>query len=276
MHAALKLWRTCGPAAAGVSSSKAEQWSGPPSLRCLQQDYTTKLRNKTALELRTLGACMRQAEDRAVPASVDWIGCLRLSSVMLGPKQVHKVLEDSSFVWRSMYAAHLRAWLRLFPPSQLLVVDPAALLGPSTHAAGLRHLARFAGLSTEPALIRDQLLETPSPGARQLGEAAGVHENQRRYILGSRGPPAEVVRNLHSWLRPHNCDLAGLLLRRGLAAVESATGGGTDSSHGGAPAGLLPWLVHELEGNRGWARAEGAGGSVCAGVVNVDEWFVAA
>ena len=57
---------------------------------------------------RALERCTARAEERATPASVDWSGCLGLRSVMLGPKQIHKVLEDSSFVWRSLYAAHLR------------------------------------------------------------------------------------------------------------------------------------------------------------------------
>ena len=64
-----------------------DSWSGPLSLSCLRNDYLTKLRNKTSAELRTLRAC--PAEAIGVPASVDWVGCLRLSSIMLGPKQVH-------------------------------------------------------------------------------------------------------------------------------------------------------------------------------------------
>jgi hypothetical protein len=75
------------PDLAGVPTAKAESWSGPLSLSCLRSDYLTKLRNKTSAELRTLRAC--PAEAIGVPASVDWVGCLRLSSIMLGPKQVH-------------------------------------------------------------------------------------------------------------------------------------------------------------------------------------------
>ena len=92
MHAALKLWRGCA----------AGNRHGAPSIRCLQQDYRAKLRNKTSTELRTLSACTARADTPSTPAAVDWTQCLHLSSVMLGPKQVHKVLEDSSFVLRSM------------------------------------------------------------------------------------------------------------------------------------------------------------------------------
>ena len=70
-----------------MPTAKAESWSGPLSLSCLRSDYLTKLRNKTSAELWTLRAC--PAEAIGVPASVDWVGCLRLSSIMLGPKQVH-------------------------------------------------------------------------------------------------------------------------------------------------------------------------------------------
>ena len=45
-------------------------------------------------------------------------------------------------------------------------------------------------------------------------ESAGVHENARRYIAGRRAAPLEVARSMRDWFRPHNCDLAGLLLRR--------------------------------------------------------------
>ncbi len=84
MHAALKLWRSC--ASPSSSSSRAA-----PSIRCLQQDYLSKLRNKTTSELRALTACAAASDAPAVPAATDWAGCLRLTSVMLGPKQIHKV-----------------------------------------------------------------------------------------------------------------------------------------------------------------------------------------
>lgn len=261
MHAALKLWRTCGPVAAG--SASPDGWSGPPSLKCLQQDYTSKLRNKTGSELAALRACTAEAEAPEAPASIDWVSCLHLSSVMLGPKQVHKVLEDSSFVFRSMYAVHLRSWLRLYPPAQLHVTDPAFLLGEHTRAAGMHALARFAGLSTADGLVRGRVLEEASPGAKAQGATSGVHENGRRYILGRRGPPAEVARSLREWLRPHQCDLAGLLLRHGLARPRGAW---HDEQ--------LPWLSEELASSEGWAHAEGPGGGVCAGVISVDQWFV--
>lgn len=186
--------------------------------------------------------------------------------------QVHKVLEDSSFVWRSMYAAHLRSWLRLFQSSQLLVVDPAALLAPERAPSGMRRIARFAGLPVDggqsvdaaaghaPAAnvgIRDELLRGAASGG---GEHEGVHENARRYILAKRPPPADVTQAISKWLRPHNCDLAGLLTRQGLL---------TRATEDDAPS-QLPWLREEL--------AEVAGGprGACAQVVSVDEWFVGA
>ena len=172
-----------------------------------------------------------------------------------------------------MYAAHLRSWLRLFPARQLFVIDPSVLLGTSAVAgttsaapaagAGSAHNGAYAfitwlGLSLEA--LRDEV----------LGVASGVHENARRYVLdtalgtkssGTISPP-ELSRSVRDFLRPHQCDLAGLLLRRGLAY---------------SPDGLLlvPWLADELLSSAEWARAEGPGGGICAGVISVDEWFVA-
>ena len=178
---------------------------------------------------------------------------------------------------RTPDAAHLRQWLRFYSASELFVVDPGVLLGGgqpgagggdgALASAGMRALAQWLGLPADASALRDAVVASPSPGAKQLGEAAGVHENARKYILGKlRGgsvPGApEIARNLHDWLRPHQCDLAGLLLRRGLAYGE-----------GGLL--LLPWLSEELRSSAAWADAEGPGGGVCAGVVSVDEWFIA-
>jgi hypothetical protein len=245
MRLALKLWRSC-----------AGSGGGAPGLKCLQQDYLAKLRDKLENELRELGRCAARAADAATPASVDWVGCLGLRSVMLGPKQLHKAMEDSSFVWRSMYAAHLRGWLRLYPPSRLLVSDPASLLRPSDAPAAMRRMAAFAGLPTSgtsgrtTSSTRDELLTKASPGAAEAGAREGVHENSRRYLLGRPAPP-ELTRRLREWLRPHQCDLAGLVRRHALLATPE----------------VLPWLREELES---------MGGGVCAGVNVVDEWFVGA
>ena len=275
MRAALKLFRSC-------SRTKADGDGGVLSLKCLQSDYTSKLRNKTSSELKALNDCYQRAEKAGTPASVDWLSCLRLRSVMLGPKQIHKVMEDSSFIFRSMYNVHLRSWLRLYLPEQMMVVDPEQLLHPVHSAIGMRALARFAGVRGgemgagyihDDPRIHDEVLTSPSPGAIELGEEEGVHENARRYLLGGRRsygatpPPADVAKSVSEYLRPHNCDLAGLLLRHGLLMTT-----------GGSPVAALWWLRQALEsGESSWGRGlEGAGSGVCAGVNSVDEWFVGA
>ena len=181
---------------------------------------------------------------------------------------MHKLLEDSSFVWRSMYAAHLRSWLRLFPARQLFVIDPSVLLGTSA-VAGATSAAPTAGAGSAHNGAHAFITWLGLP-LEALGMASGVHENARRYVLdtalgtkssGTISPP-ELSRSVRDFLRPHQCDLAGLLLRRGLAY---------------SPNGLLlvPWLAEEFQSSAEWARAEGPGGGICAGVVSVDEWFVA-
>ena len=52
MRAALKLWRSCAPSGEGA-----------PAVRCLQQDYAAKLRDKFASELRALRRCAARAGD---------------------------------------------------------------------------------------------------------------------------------------------------------------------------------------------------------------------
>lgn len=133
-------------------------------------------------------------------------------------------------------------------------------------------LARFAGLPITAAVVRHGVLEQPSPGAREQGKSRGVHESARSYIVGGHDKmPAEVLRSLRSWLHPHNCDLAGLLRRRDLLPTP---GGGVAQRPGQWPS--LPWLSAELDSTHNWEHAEGLGaaGSVCAGVMSVDEWSI--
>ena len=93
--------------------------------------------------------------------------------------------------------------------------------------------------------------------------AKDVRENARRYILGERGkPPTDIEQRWKGWLRAHNCDLAGVLLRNGLAD----------------PSGRwLSWLRPELASSASWKdKREGVGEGVCSGVYSVDDWFVGA
>ena len=180
-------------------------------------------------------------------------------------------MEDSSFIYRSMYAAHIRIWLRLFPPSQLLVMAPDSLLQPGSAAEGMRTLARFAGLpessvppprsSSDNGPIRDAVL-------------TGVHENGRKYLLSTRQLPPEPTRRMIEWLQPHQCDLASLLRRHRLLLPSSEREHGTTTSSTAGLSDALPWLRAELESAVAWEHAEGPGSGVCEGVSSVDEWFV--
>eukprot|EP00966_Prymnesium_polylepis_P073653 1709592-Prymnesium_polylepis.1 len=205
MHAALKLYRSCADK------------KGVPRLGCLQRDYAAKLRNKTLTELELLQACEARG---GVGGAAEWESCLGLWA-LTGPKQIRKAMEDSAFVWRSMYAVHLRGWLELFPSTQLGVVDPASLW------ASADNWHRLLGF---PAVSLD---------ARKSGSLREVRENSRRYIVTPDALPKEVTRRLISWLRPYNCQLAGLLAQHGL---------------GGSGFADLPWLAAELRA----ARTEGS------------------
>ena len=215
-HAALKVWRACAP-----GDGKA------PEKKCLEADYLSKLRNKSTTELRDLRRC-QQAANRSygggggVAPPVDWEGCLGLTGAMMGPKQVHKAMEDSSFVYRSMYATHLRRWVRHFGAEQLLVLGASRLLSDdrTVRAAEMGRLAAHAGVARAAELVHDSVLDEASPGAKAKGMRAGAFENSREYLLRA---PADVTRATAQWLAPHNCELAALLRAHGLAASASST-----------------------------------------------------
>ena len=214
VHAALKVWRACAP-----GDGKA------PEKKCLEADYLSKLRNKSTTELRDLRRC-QQAANRSygggggVAPPVDWEGCLGLTGAMMGPKQVHKAMEDSSFVYRSMYATHLRRWVRHFGAEQLLVLGASRLLSDdrTVRAAEMGRLAAHAGVARAAELVHDSVLDEASPGAKAKGMRAGAFENSREYLLRA---PADVTRATAQWLAPHNCELAALLRAHGLAASAS-------------------------------------------------------
>ena len=133
----------------------------------------------------------------------------------------------------------------------------------------MRRLARFAGAPIAGVAINDDVLRRPSPGAEELGERAGVHENARRCVLGKRAPPIDVASSIERWLKPHNCDLAWLLVKNGL--LNRARG--EAEGHGGADGDATSQL-------RPAGRADGSDRidhrRICDGVHSVSEWFVGA
>ena len=135
-------------------------------------------------------------------------------------------MEDSSFIWRSMYAVHLRGWLQLFPARQVGVVDPTLLLAPEPLTAGgdagngggrMHRLLGFPGLPVEARDTQTQQHD--------------LHENSRKPVIPRADVPKDVLQGITSWLRPHNCRLGGLLARHGL---------------GGSNLADVPWLAAEL------------------------------
>jgi len=198
MHAALKLYRSC------------TDQKGVPRLGCLQKDYVSKLRNKSLDEIELLQGC--EPHETTLSSAAEWEGCLGLRT-LTGPKQIRKAMEDSAFIWRSMYAVHLQGWLELFPARQLGVADPASLW------ASKSSLHRLIGFTS------------PSLDAQESGAPRELRENSRRYIVRRAALPKELIRKLAAWLRPYNCRLGGLLARHGL---------------GGSGLADVPWLEAEL------------------------------
>lgn len=51
-------------------------------------------------------------------------------------------MEDSTFVWRSMYSEHLQRWLKVYPPESMLVVPSEHLKEPKTFKAVMDRFGR--------------------------------------------------------------------------------------------------------------------------------------
>ena len=153
---------------------------------------------------------------------VAWSGCLELEGPMVGPKQLHKKMEDGAFVYRSMYAVHVRGWLQYFPAEQLLLLDAAELWATERRRrdGAMGRIVAHLGLPPQPAQ------------AEGHAEAPGwAHENGRQYLLPPAEQPPEVGRQLRAWLAPYNCALAALVRLHRLASNDLRE---------------LPWLQAEM------------------------------
>ena len=235
---AMKVFTKCGDAALGLR------------LGCAREDFVALLRNLTRAEMRKIDACA--AELQARPAAEPARGAApdalpphrsardpepldRLPFEPLGPclglstlpqKKLYKQMEDNSYLYRSLYAEHLRAWMRHYQPSQLLVLASESLFTRQGLEAGMARLARFVGLPAEGPQVVPSVLTSASPAST----GASPHENGRDYVISAAELPADFTAPIRRWLCPYNERLKDLLLSSGLVQADAE----------------MPWLAEAL------------------------------
>ena len=170
---------------------------------CLRQDWVSKLRNRTRLEMAEIEACRRTMPSESLGS------CLGLGT--LGQKKLYKKMEDGAFVYRSMYHEHLQHWLKFLPPSQLLVLPSEELFEQATIQPAMVRFASFLGLPAEGRGVHNDLLFKASTAST----TSAPHENGREYIADA---PPDVAASLTAFLCVKNRMLAELLARHKLTA----------------------------------------------------------
>ena len=212
--AALKVWGRC-------SDGKGLR------TECLRGDFVAKLHNRTRAEMAKLDDCAKQSGAEGLG------GCLGIRT--LSQRKLYKQMEDSSYIYRSIYFEHLQGWLKFYPPSQLLVLPSEALFDDHMRLAAMKAFATFLGLAPDGPGVNPKVLSAPSPAATD----GSPHENGRDYVVVS--APDDIAASLRQWLCPRNQQLAKLLIRHQL--TPSAETLGLERSSAGY---TMPWLSDAL------------------------------
>jgi len=167
---------------------------------CLRQDFVKKLSDKVNAEIDRLKDCERQNWDD-IPACLGIMG--------LEQAKLYAMMEDSTFVWRSMYSDHLQRWLKVYPAESMLVVPSDALKEPATFKTVMDRFARLVDIPQAGPLVNNDLIFKSSTASTD----GHVHENGRSYIAES---PPDLTEKLHKVFCPKNQELAQLLLDKKL------------------------------------------------------------
>ena len=85
---------------------------------CLKSDFVKKLTDKVEAEISRLDSCASQHWE-------DVASCLGLGG--LEQSKLYAIMEEQTFVWRSMYVDHLQRWLKVYPPESMLIVPSESL-----------------------------------------------------------------------------------------------------------------------------------------------------
>ena len=158
-----------------------------------------RLSDKVEAEIARLDQCAKDWEDVA--------SCLGLGG--LEQSKLYTVMEDQTFVWRSMYVDHLQRWLKVFSPESMLVVPSESLKEASSFKTVMERFVTLMGLPRGGAEVHNELIFKASPAST----GGNVHENGRSYVGEI---PADLSERLNKVLCPKNQELAQLLLDKKL------------------------------------------------------------
>jgi len=167
---------------------------------CLRQDFTKKLTDKINAEIERLKDCERQNWE-------DTAACLGING--LEQEKLYAMMEDSTFVWRSMYSEHLQRWLKVYPPESMLVVPSEHLKEPKTFKTVMDRFAKLIDVPSSGPSVKNELIFQSSPASTD----GHVHENGRTYIAEA---PPELAQKLHKVFCPKNQVLMQLMLDKKL------------------------------------------------------------
>jgi len=187
-QAALAVWNRCNVDKKGMDND------------CLRQDFVKKLTDKVNAEVERLQECERQNWE-------DTAACLGING--LEQARLYAMMEDSTFLWRSMYSEHLQRWLKVYPPESMLVIPSEHLKEPKTFKAVMDRFAKLVGVPSSGPDVKNDLIFQSSPASTD----GHVHENGRSYIASA---PPDLTERLHKIFCPKNQVLAQLLLDKKL------------------------------------------------------------
>ena len=202
-QAAMAVWNRCNVDKKGLDHA------------CLAADFKKKLTDKVEDEVKRLGQCAH--------AGVEDMGaCLGING--LDQTRLYAMMEDSLFVYRSMYVEHISRWLKVYPAESIMVVASEHLKEAKDMKAVMLRFANFLQIPGEGKKVHHELIFKASPASQD----GSVHENGRAYIGEA---PADLADKLNKVFCPKNQELAQLLLDRKLAPS----------------VGAIPWLATALK-----------------------------
>ena len=149
-------------------------------------------------------------------------GCLGAIGGLDQPK-LYALMEDSLFVYRSMYVDHLARWLAVYPPEAMLIIASEHMKQAAMMQNTMMRFARFLGLPDSGPRVHHEFVFKASPASKD----GLVHENGRTYIAKA---PRELAARLYKAFCPKNQELAQLLLDMKLISS----------------VGAIPWLAAAL------------------------------
>ena len=192
-QAALAVWNRC-------NREKPDEKKRYLDTSCLKADFVKKLTDRVEAEVARLDGCAKSGYD-------DVAACLSLGG--LEQSKLYSIMEEQTYVWRSMYVDHLQRWLKVYPPEAMLIVPSEALKEANSFKSVMERFASLLDLPRAGPAVKNELIFKASPASTD----GHVHENGRTYIAEA---PPDLTERLNKVLCPKNQELAQLLLDKKL------------------------------------------------------------